>query len=176
MAIAIGPKDTTPLTVLMRRITELPPSIITSQPGSIHLSGFLRGFDERKKNAATGYFITDSLLRREENRTLADVLRAHAPNVVIGHDGRFGELLNRAPSCTIGEGPPQVYLDGVPLASPIGLTSMRGNSTPLSFDLSQFNVSDLGGIEWYSENSRLPVEFAHTSTRCGSLLLWTRER
>ncbi|HEY4217299.1 MAG TPA: hypothetical protein VGM67_09175 [Gemmatimonadaceae bacterium] len=58
------------------------------------------------------------------------------------------------------------------MASP----SSRSNNAAQPFDLSQFDVGELGAIEWYPDNSRAPVEFAHTSTRCGALLLWTRER
>jgi hypothetical protein len=176
MAIAIGPRDTVPLTVLMRRITELPKVVTTSEVQSTHISPYLRGFDERRRNAATGYFITDSILRRDESRPLANILQAHAPNAVVQHTGRLGDLLLGSPSCTWGEAPPQVYLDGVPLAPPMASPSSRPNNAAQPFDLSQFNVSELGAIEWYPDNSRTPVEFAHTSTRCGALLLWTRER
>jgi hypothetical protein len=171
MAVAIGPRDTTPLTLLMSRVTELAKVVTTGKSDSPHLSGFLRGFDERRKNAATGYFITDSVLRREDSRILSDILRARAPNAVISND-----RLLKSPSCTWGEGPPQVYLDGVALAAPLAPPSSRPDLVAPAFDLSQFNATELGAIEWYPENSRLPMEFAHTTTRCGALLLWTRER
>ncbi len=176
VAVAIGPRDTMPMTMLMRRLTELPAVVTTSKSESSHLSGFLRGFDERRRNAASGYFITDSVIRREEYRTLADLLHAHAPNVVIQHDGRLGDQLAGSPSCTWREGPPQVYVDGVAVAPPVSFTSKKGNAPLPPFDLSQFNLIEIGAIEWYPDNARTPVEFTHTSARCGALLLWTRER
>jgi hypothetical protein len=54
MAIAIGPRVTVPLTVLMRRITELPKVVTASEAQSTHRSPLLCGFDDRRRNAVTG--------------------------------------------------------------------------------------------------------------------------
>jgi hypothetical protein len=45
-----------------------------------------------------------------------------------------------------------------------------------AFDLSQFNLNQLAGIEYYADNAIMPAEFSRTSERCGALFLWTRER
>ena len=84
-------------------------------------------------------------------------------------------------------GPPQVYLDGVPLTAPLTAPDPRGlPSRPTTsrdqaaafppFDVSQYSVSDLSGVEYYPDGTTLPVEFNGTSNRCGALLLWTREK
>lgn len=177
MMVTIAPTQTAPVTITMRRLTELPAVVSNATATSKYLSPQLRGFEARMKAHVDGYFIDDSILRREENRVLVDVLRSHAPQIQIFEGPGGSKLLLRSPSCSEG-GPPTVYLDGVPLkAMPVG----RGNAARIpsgtpAFDLSHFDVSEFGGIEWYPDNTRLPIEFGGTATGCGALLLWTRER
>lgn len=119
---------------------------------------------------------------------LADVLQFHAPNVLVNHGKGNSTWLLQSPRCMVG-GPPQVFIDGVPIAAPpppmsgtnpgIGPTGRGfggGSDRVMPFDLSQFKVMDFAGVEWYPDNDQAPIEFAHTSQRCGALLLWTRER
>lgn len=181
LLVAISPRDTTPITMVMRRVTELP-TVVTKAPETPqYISPRLRGFEERRKQGF-GSFISDSVLRANEGRPLANVLLSRAPGVKI-MDGRSSAMyLVQSPHCTSG-GPPQVVLDGVPLSpDPPPPSSGRGRQTRapspdvVPFDLSKFDVSNLGGVEWYPDNDLAPIEFAHTSARCGLLLLWTRER
>jgi hypothetical protein len=147
-----------------------------------YMSGRLNAFLERLQNSPTGYFVGDSALRLAEGRRLGDVLRTHAPGVILAEGSHGATYLFQSPRCAAG-GPPQVYLDGIPLSAP---QQQQSKDRPIgkrdqlaaipSFDLTQFQISDLAGVEYYPDNESAPIEFAHTSQRCGALLLWTRER
>ncbi|MGH7617273.1 MAG: hypothetical protein ACREPM_08610 [Gemmatimonadaceae bacterium] len=192
LPVVISTADTVPLTIVMRRLTELP-AVVTKDSIRLHRSAALRAFEERRKGATTGYFITEDQLRKSDGRPLANVLAAYAPGVAIDRKRGNQNLLVRSPQCIDGThaGPPDVYLDGVPLVGvPLpGMTTGQRRSTGLNgpstssgaadlppIDLSQFDVSDFAAVEWYPSSTLLPIEFNHTSARCGALLLWTRER
>ena len=167
LAIAISPKDTTPLTLTMTRVTELP-AVVTRDTARHFISPALNGFDERARLHLTGYFVTDSILRKEESRPLGNVLRSHFPGVVL-RDGSGGAMYLVSSMRCSGGGPPEVYLDGV------AVNASSDNHRRL-FDLSSVGVSDLAGIEFYPSMDELPIEFPHTTAGCGALMLWTRER
>jgi hypothetical protein len=180
MPVAISPRDTSPITIIMRRVTELPTVVTKATETSHYISARLRGFEERSKKGF-GTFIGDSVIRLNESRTLADLIKSRAPgiNVMEGAGGR--SYLLKSPHCTNGY--PQVSLDGVILSPdpPPNLGTSNGRTRPVSmdrvpFDLSKFDLTSIAGIEWYPDNATAPIEFAHTSVRCGLLLLWTRER
>ncbi len=181
LAVAIGPADTTPLTITLRRVAELP-ATITSAAAPVFRSPMLRAFEERRRAGVAGYFIGDSVLRHEESRRLADVLRTHAPGAMF-YEGKGGAtFLLKSPRCSTG-GPPQVYLDGIPLPGPVNQSGILVGSArqaaadrPLAFNLSEFVVSDLAGVEWYPDSDQIPLDYPHTSQRCGALFLWTRDR
>lgn len=173
--VSITPSDTAPLTLLMRQVVALP-TVVTTDAAPRPVSATLRGFDERARARRTGYFITDSTLRKHEDQSLADVLRTNAPGVsVTANQGTM--YLAQSPRCRDGTkaGPPQLYLDGIPLASdfPPGNSRLSGATLP-PFDLTPYQISNLAGIEWYPDASMIPIEFAHPSNRCGALFLWTR--
>jgi hypothetical protein len=165
--IAISPKDTTPLTLMMTKVTELP-AVVTRDTARHFISPALNGFDERARAHVTGYFVTDSTLRKEESRPLGNVLRTHFPGVVL-RDGPGGAtFLAGTMRCSSG-GPPEVYLDGVRL-------NVESDKHQKPFDLNSIGVTDLAGIEFYPSTAELPIQFPHTTLGCGALLLWTRER
>jgi hypothetical protein len=177
LVVEVSPAATNGLTIVLRRVQELP-AVVTKDTNTVHLSPMLRGFEARKKSEA-GYFITEAQLRKNDGRLLANVLTALAPGMVINRSRGTRSLLMASPQCMDGShaGPPAVYLDGVPLAA-IPAAGGRGVSSAdtAPFDLSLFDVTDLAAVEWYPSSARTPMEFNHTSSRCGALLLWTRER
>ncbi len=176
--------DANAIRVTLSRAVALP-AVVARDSMRRYLSPALNGFEERRRLGLGGYFISDSILRKEENRRLGDVMRGHAPGVMIAEGPHLANYLLKSPRCSSG-GPPQVYLDGVPLSAlPVSANPPQPGRPPTSrdqaaafppFDLSQFNVSDLAGVEYYPDGTMLPEEFNHTSERCGALLLWTRER
>lgn len=183
MTVAISPSDTTPITLVMARIAELP-KVVTTDSAPHYTSPALRGFEERRK-FESGYFITESELRKNEGRLLANLLMSKAPGVRIRAGSTNASYLMASARCASG-GPPQVYLDGVPLATagPPPTTRTRSTSSGAApadlvmapFNLNEFQISELAAVEYYPDNEVAPIQFEHTSRRCGALLLWTRER
>lgn len=181
LSVTMEQSDTVPITVLMKRVAELP-AVVTKDAAPKFLSPALRGFEERRKNHASGYFINDSILRKEESRLLGNVLVANAPGAIVKQVSSANFLL-KSPRCSNG-GQPDVYIDGVPLAhleDPRWKTPSRSPRGPQSLaeypiDLNQFSVSDLAGIEYYPDNATMPVQFSRTAAGCGALFLWTREK
>lgn len=176
LTVAISPADTVPLTLTLRRLTQLSPVVTQANSTPRYISPALQGFEERRK-AGFGYFVGDSVLRANEGRLLANVLASRMPGFITRPGRASATYLGQSPRC-VGGGPPQVYLDGVPLSPdvPAGRTSRSGSLDNLPFNLTNFDVSSLAGVEWYPDGTSQPVEFNHTSARCGALLLWTRER
>jgi hypothetical protein len=192
LTVAISATDSTPITVVLKHIAELP-AVVTRDSIRRYVSPGLRAFDERRRNHSAGYFVGDSILRKDENRSLASLLQAHAAGAAI-KQGRGGtSFLVKAPSCSNG-GPPDVYLDGAPIAhlpdpryqgervsDPTTFKVLKssqqtqdGSADPI--DLSQFRVSDLAGVEFYPRTETVPVQYSRSTSACGVLLLWTRER
>jgi hypothetical protein len=182
MTISMGAADTVPVTVIMKHVAELP-AVVTKSAAPKYLAPALRSFEERRKNHASGYFIPDSILRKEDNRPLGNVLVAHTPGAVVKQVSSANFLL-KSPRCSNG-GQPDVYIDGVPLAHMEDprwrVPQQRSKNIPADarnypIDLNQFQVSDLAGVEYYPDNATMPVQFSRTAAGCGALFLWTRER
>lgn len=201
LTVAISPKDTTPLTVIMRRVTQLAP-MVTRADSQRYISGALRRVQEREK-LGFGYFIDDSVLRKNEGLPLSMVIASRLPGIQLKPGRASATYLMQSTRCTSGL--PQVFVDGVPLspeptpdmvpnpvaqpaASPQGgkrtanpvATPAAGSAPPVSidyvpFNLTTFDVSQFAAIEWYPDGLTLPIEFT-TGRRCGALMLWTRER
>ncbi|HEX5435703.1 MAG TPA: hypothetical protein VFW98_00990, partial [Gemmatimonadaceae bacterium] len=189
LTVAISPADTAPVTVALTPAVQLPR--VTTYGKAPPISPSLRGFEERRAHSATGYFIPDSVLRQEEARTLGDVLLSHVPGIVVIQRGRK-LLLEPSSRCTDG-GAPDIYVDGVRLVHvgakhPVDDTqklrafanpgARTDGSTPATtpMDLSQFNVTDLAGVEYYPDKEMVPLELRVPTKACGALFLWTREK
>ncbi len=175
-----------PLTVTLEPLAQKLPAVVTRDTVRQYIGPMLRGFEERRKTGM-GYFVPDSLLRKEESRPLANVLRGHIATLDIEDVVIGGQRLTIATSHRAQNRSPcqvDIYLDGVLLTSNRNggdlaiLGSRRSGGTALQqgyVDLSQFLVSDLGGVEFHNVGD-MPAEFAHTGGGCGALYLWTREK
>lgn len=175
-----------PLTITLEPLAQRLPAVVTTDTARHYLSPTLNGFEQRRKTGM-GYFIAETQLRKEENRPLANVLRGHIAtldieDVVIGGQRLTVAISHRAQNASLCQ--VDIYLDGVLLTSNRGggtlaiLGSRRSGGTALQqgyVDLSQFLVSDLGGVEFHNVGD-MPAEFAHTGGGCGALYLWTREK
>jgi len=142
------------------------------------LSPALRGFEERSRTGQ-GRYIADTLLRKNDDRRLAEVLTCFLPGLRIQKEGSRDVVVstrdNRSGKYAIlGSGPTSrcyatIYLDGVMIYD----KSTAGDTQPPP-DLNQFSVNQLGAVEFYAGQSTLPPQFK--SSECGTLLLWTREK
>jgi len=194
LTVPINSKDTIPITIVLEHVAELPEVTVKADATPYHISPGLRGFEERKK-AGFGYFIDEQTLRKEEGRPLGNVLVAHVPGAQVKQASGNAAFLLKSPRCMNG-GQPDVYLDGVALAHVpdkrwTGTTqkyallppsraraddAAQADLSVYPIDLSQFQVAELAGVEFYPDGATLPIQFNHTSSSCGALLLWTRER
>jgi len=148
-----------------------------------YVSPALRGFEERRR-LGIGTFITDSVLRANDDHRLSDVLRLNVPSMRVlmvrsdayatsGRDMRSSQFALGLGAKRKGNAPAAcyatVYLDGVML---FDLALSRPDEQPPN--LSDFQVDRLGAVEYYGGGAAVPAQFR--SSECGTLLLWTREK
>ena len=164
MLVRISPADTAPITIILRRVATLP--TVVTRDSMLFRSARLQGFAERLGTSHAGRFIRPDQLRREGDRPLGEVLIHLIPGITITSGRHSGYLLQRSAHCGRGSAP-DVYLDGIPVAHP---------QPGAPIDLSDFQTGNLAGVEYYATASLAPLEFGGTSTACGVLVLWTREK
>jgi len=202
LAIAISPADTVPVTIALQPVARL--QGVVTYGSARPMSPRLSGFEERRLHGGTGYFLTEEQLRKEDGRPLTLVLRSHFPgmNLVPGRHGLFlmpsPRCTGGGPPEVYVDGVPwaQPAIPTRPDTSLFGNTSTAktfvggqgaGSSAARSrrakrdssiyaqpVDLSDFDVWDLAGVEYYPDGEVMPMQFNHTPGACGALLLWTR--
>jgi len=158
--VSISAQNVNPITVILSRVAQL---------GTVHSTAIaaggqppaFRGFDERRARGF-GHFVTDSMLRKADEKKLSEVIIGHIPGVTVEY--RNGAMY--LSSQRVGTfGPSKcysaIYFDGVAVTDR---------------NLASYNVSDLGGIEYYQGGSTMPPEFNGTGSACGVLVLWSRAR
>ncbi|HVH69312.1 MAG TPA: TonB-dependent receptor [Gemmatimonadales bacterium] len=112
---------------------------------------------ERRREAARGYFLTEAEIKRENPRSLGDLLR-HVPGVRMQCRGSMAGCtvrMARAPR----ECKPDFVVDGFEAS----------NST--SLDMPTIGII---GIEIYRTLSETPVQFLRTDNQCGTIVIWTQ--
>lgn len=185
MTVTISPADTAPITITLAKATTLP-TVVVKDSARHWISPGLQGFEERRK-LGFGHFIPDSILRKEDGRTLAHTLFAHLPGVVLspGPAGSAAYYLATArecqspnlrnpkpdPACTRPGCFVRIFQDGV--------MTYDGDPTKvvaMSIDLAHMTTSEWGAIEFYADGATAPVQYNSTGSDCGTLLLWTREK
>jgi hypothetical protein len=175
--VAISPADTTPITATLTRATQLATVVVTDSAPK-YISPGLRGFEERHSKGF-GQFIDEAEMRKNDEKTLAELLVARMPGLtrVAGRGGATyivssrkscsGPALGagcRAPNCFVA-----VYVDGVRTFD----AGMNASQLP---DFGRLNSRDYAAAEFYAGGASVPVEYNATNGGCGVLLLWTRER
>ncbi len=112
---------------------------------------------ERRREAGRGYFVTEEDIKRENPRSLGDLLR-HVPGVRILCRGSVAGCtvrMARAPR----ECRPDYVVDGFEAS----------NAT--SLDMPTVGIV---GIEIYRTLSETPLQFLRTDNQCGTIVIWTR--
>ena len=153
-------------------------TVRTRAEGRKFVSPSLRSFEERRLAHQGGYFVSDSSLRANDTRRLAEVLSS-IPGVVrvpargatylaaARSSGDGGPVFQSKPNapCFVS-----VYVDGAKLFQ---APSTSTNQPP---DFNLLPANEFSGAEYYSGAASMPPQFNQTGSSCGTLLLWTRER
>jgi hypothetical protein len=153
-------------------------------PETKYISPGLREFEERRK-AGFGSFIDEETMRKNNERRLIDVLAGYLPGIKVfssGANGSIrGEYVSSGRKCGSGPAllscrsgtekcPITLYLDGVLI-----FDSAHDDAGQMP-DLSRYNTRDYTAVEYYAGGASMPVKYNATSSGCGVMLLWTRER
>ncbi len=175
LTVAISPADTAPVTVILAHATTLAP-VIVNDTASKYIGGGLRTFEEHMK-MGFGHFVTEDQFRKDDGKTLSNILVSHIPGI-LRSNGPHGEeyLVSsrkpcagtalagcRQPNCFV-----QVVEDGVTIYD------ITTRMQPLDF--SKMDGLDLAAAEYYAGGAAAPPEYNETKQGCGTLVLWTRER
>lgn len=163
--------------VLDHQATQLEGMGVTAKSLRGTSSGY-RGFEARRSVAASGHYLSDSLLRKLDDRPLSSILLSRVSGVapVPGRSGQTNlistsrKCAGSANSCREANCYVAVYTDGH-LVYPM---SAAGGEPPP--DINFFQVAALSGVEFYSGAGPTPPEFSSRGSQCGTLLLWSRER
>ena len=92
----------TAVRIVLSRAVSLP-ALVANDTARRYISPALNGFEERRRTGVGGYFITDSTLRKEENRLLGDVMRGHIPGAMLAEGPHLANYLLRSPRCFWGD-------------------------------------------------------------------------
>jgi hypothetical protein len=153
--------------VLTRTPVDLAPVKTTERAVEKRLPIGLQEMEERRKIHMGGHFVTDSMLRANDEKKLTFFFLGMNVHQVLGKgtqvylaNGRGNPLHPGAP-CYIS-----IYVDGAVYYS-------SGQGEPPDFNALWAN--DYSGIEFYPSGSTTPAEYNGTTTAdCGTMLLWTR--
>lgn len=147
--------DTVPITVLLTRLIQSLPAVITTDSAPRYLTPALRGFEERR-HVGIGSFISEAELRKHDELAMT-AIATRLPGVTIvcaKFGSRCSAVSFRYGGCAI-----RVFIDGVPTSDN---------------DLQHLSVYDYAGVEYYA-GLEIPQQFGQTGAKC-VLLLWSRER
>jgi hypothetical protein len=176
-----------PLTITLEPIAQTLPTVVTRDSARRYVSPALREFEERRLSGSGGRFVSEAVLRKEDDRTLGNIIKLRVPGLDVLQDVLVG--LTRADiAVTTRSGtkcPVDIYLDGQPVSlrsTATGRSAIPGaavvrdreSSVPMN-DLKSFSPKDLAGIEFHSA-ATVPTQYNRSASGCGVLLLWTRER
>lgn len=141
-----------------------------------YVSSLLRGFEERRLSGQGGYFIPDSVLRRNENSTLINLISSRLPGLMQMH----GVLVSSRKQCRgpafSACGSPNCYVSVFIDNTLIYRAQMAGDHIPPPDMAKEFKVEEFAGIEFYPGGASAPVSMQANDDGCGTLWLWTRER
>jgi Carboxypeptidase regulatory-like domain len=149
-----------------------------------YTSPMLQDFEQRRLSGQGGRFISDSVLRRNENTQLTTLIVSRFPGLMLGaarlpvssRKGCKGPVLLGAPNdpCKGGGAPNcfvSIYIDGI-----LQWSARMAEAGVRPIDLNHMNISDFAGIEFYASNGLAPAGMNADDEGCGSVWMWTREK
>jgi len=149
-------------------------TIVSTSANRGPLSPAMRGFEERRK-AGFGHFIGEDALRKNDHEKLTDIAR-RLPGAKLVRSGSQTNLASTRKSgpSAMSSRPcySSVYVDGIEIYNQAAIGRARGGVFPPP-NLDDFNISDIGAIEFYGGDATAPPGFRQTG--CGLLLIWSRE-
>lgn len=130
--------------------------------------------DSNRLRGRTAQVIDSAELRRSENRSLVDLLRARFPNLAVQSAGGAQHLYARS-----AQGPGalrgnrycylQVVIDGGTVSR-----AEMGSSEP--FDWSALLTSQFSAVEYFPDVAGTPAEYRGAGASCGTVLLWSTKQ
>jgi hypothetical protein len=180
-------EDLAPLTITLEPLAQELPKVVTVDSGRVYASPALRGFEERRRSGHGGRFVPETVFRKEEDRSLGNIVKLHIPGLDVLQNVRVGSrYADIAVTTRSGKQcPVDIYLDGLPVS--VNSTAVGGSAIPgvvgargpssisPTNDLKDFLPKNLAAAEFYSA-ATAPAQFNRTGSGCGVLLLWSRER
>ena len=107
-----------------------------------------------------GHYITEAELRKNDSKRMTSLVRTF-PNVHVVCPPT-GTRRSECWAVGVRRGcPVDVYINGV---------------ISTDNDLEKLSVSEYAGVEYYSGPATIPAEYNKTSSSCGVLLFWMRDR
>jgi hypothetical protein len=171
----------------MAALTATLDTVRTKAQQTKYISPSLSAFEERRLSKRGGYFVSDSVFRANESRSLGDILRARMPNLIFTYMNEHRIAVSGRKKCSGpvllgGSACPNnmlgcfvaIYVDG----NLIFNTKIAAFMNPASYpdiDLA-FPVAQLAGAEFYASSALAPAGMQMDDDGCGSLWLWTREK
>ena len=139
------------------------------------LSPHMAQFEEHRRTGF-GHFMTDSLLRKNDDRTFGALLTSRIPGVHTYSPfpkTRPTEQYLSSGRCTtacrgMADCPVMLYVDGI-----ARFTGKIGDEIP---DLNRMPVREYAAVEYYAGGATLPLQYNMTGNGCGVLVLWYREK
>ncbi|MGH7619504.1 MAG: carboxypeptidase-like regulatory domain-containing protein [Gemmatimonadaceae bacterium] len=159
--VEISPVDTIAITVLMEATAQILPTVVSKDSANVFVSPRMRDFEDRRKTGM-GRFITEAELRKNDNRSLTNVVR---------QSGAAVSCTRRTPIQCFAVNPRSggsgcsldVYYDGVLVNDD-------------NRDLETIPTSQIGAVEIYASTATVPAMYNKTGKGCGVMLLWSRMR
>jgi hypothetical protein len=189
--VAISDVDTLPVMIVLQRATTLP-TVVVKDSTPKHTAPGLNDFEERRAKGF-GHFIATDEMRKNENLTLGNLIISRVPGLKIqpgkgaanylvsSRKNCAGSVLRKCvvPDCFVS-----VVIDGVRIFDVAramnsqtgalgGIDAAAMSTIP---DFAHLNVRDYAAVEFYAGGSTIPAQYNITSSDCGVLMLWTREK
>lgn len=125
----------------------------------------------RRVQRGTGRYITRADIERIRPRNLGDLFRT-LPGLQVVGDEASGERPTFVGAAVPGIGPSgsrrecqiRYFLDGTPIQPPEG---------KIGHDV---RLDEVEGVEFYRGSAGVPARFADGNQRCGTVLIWKRDR